>query len=118
MTEEQTLLRKRILLEDFGAAKAKLQALRAAARKEAHVLEEIADYLRRAGLCEVTLHGGRALITQLDSNSATYRDILRDSLLKAFSVECTDAVCHRGSSARQSESGDRRIPRSVGLTSV
>jgi hypothetical protein len=51
MTDEEALLRKRILLEDFAAAKLKLQTLQDAARKEAQGLEEVAQHLKRCGEC-------------------------------------------------------------------
>ena len=47
MTDDKTLLRKRILLEDLTAAKLKLQTLQDAARKEAQGLGEVAQYLKR-----------------------------------------------------------------------
>jgi hypothetical protein len=48
MTDDKTLLRKRILLEDLTAAKLKLQTLQDAARKEAQALGEVAHYLKRS----------------------------------------------------------------------
>ncbi len=49
VTNEDVLLRKAKLLEDYAAAKTKLQMLQDAARVEQKVLNGIAEYLKSGG---------------------------------------------------------------------
>ena len=49
MSNEEVVLRKRFLLEDFSAAGLKLQASQAAALNEAQFLEEVVHFLKHRG---------------------------------------------------------------------
>jgi hypothetical protein len=51
MTDDEALLRKRIMLEDFAAAKLNLQTWQDLARKEAQGLEDVVQYLKHGGEC-------------------------------------------------------------------
>src|SRR5258707_14017279 len=51
MSNEEVLLRKAKLLEDYAAADSKLQMLQDAARTEAKVLDGLVEYLKSGGDC-------------------------------------------------------------------
>ncbi len=51
VSNEEVLLRKRKMLEDYAAAKTKLHRLQDAARTEEKVLNGLVEYLKRGGDC-------------------------------------------------------------------
>jgi hypothetical protein len=73
-TEEEVKLRKAKLLEEYAAAKTKLQTLQDAVRTEAMVLHDLTEYLKNGG------EGGQVAISlMLDSYLAdTLANLIRD----------------------------------------
>ncbi len=78
MSDQEVLLRKGKLLEDFVAAKTKLQMLQDDARREAKVMEGFLDFLKTGG-DKGQIHVGMPPETYLSEKVAKLVNDLREA---------------------------------------